>query len=117
LWSGAAAYTFSGGELITSFNNNPNLLNLRNDYSIWGERTGVSGANIPIHLRYAIDEKPVAYTTISLTDFDKQEVREYNDKYGTTLEENPISITYTTEPNYARKPNCIYVLDWREVLF
>jgi hypothetical protein len=34
--SSATAYTFSGGELITAFNNNPNLLNLRNDYSIWG---------------------------------------------------------------------------------
>ena len=117
LWSDAASYTFSGSELITAFNNNPNLLNLRNDYSIWGERTGVSGANIPIHLRYAIDEKPVAYTTISLTDFDKVEIQEYNDKYGTTLNDSPISITYSTEPNYDRKPNYVYVLDWREVLY
>lgn len=117
LWSDAASYTFSGSELITAFNNNPNLLNLRNDYSIWGERTGISGANIPIHLRYAIDEKPVAYTTISLTDFDKVEIQEYNDKYGTTLNDSPISITYSTEPNYDRKPNYVYVLDWREVLY
>lgn len=117
LWSDAASYTFSGSELITAFNNNPNLLNLRNDYSIWGERTGVSGANIPIHLRYAIDEKPVAYTTISLTDFDKVEIQEYNNKYGTTLDDSPISITYSTEPNYDRKPNYVYVLDWREVLY
>ena len=117
LWSDAASYTFSGSELIAAFNNNPNLLNLRNDYSIWGERTGVSGANIPIHLRYAIDEKPVAYTTISLTDFDKVEIQEYNDKYGTTLNDSPISITYSTEPNYDRKPNYVYVLDWREVLY
>jgi hypothetical protein len=55
------AYNFKGGELITQFNNNPNLLNLRNDYSIWGERTSVSGAKMPIHLRYAIDEKPSYY--------------------------------------------------------
>ena len=55
------AYNFKGSELITAFNNNPNLLNLRNDYSIWGERTGVSGAKIPVHLRYAIDEKPSYY--------------------------------------------------------
>jgi len=37
------AYVFSGSELITAFNNNPNLLNLRNDYSIWGERESISG--------------------------------------------------------------------------
>jgi hypothetical protein len=57
----STAYTFNGGELITAFNNNPQLNNLKNDYSIWGERTGVSGAKIPIHLRYAIDEKPSYY--------------------------------------------------------
>ena len=59
--SSTTAYTFSGGELITAFNNNPNLLNLRNDYSIWGERKGVSGASIPVHMRYAIDKKPIRY--------------------------------------------------------
>jgi hypothetical protein len=62
----ATAYTFSGGELITAFNNNPNLLNLRNDYSIWGERQGTSGAAIPVHMRYAIDAKPTKYTSIEV---------------------------------------------------
>ena len=57
------AYRFSDNELITAFNNNPNLLNLRNDFSIWGERESISGEKIPVHLRYAIDEKPVSYTT------------------------------------------------------
>jgi hypothetical protein len=57
----ATAYQFSGSELIVSFNNNPNLMNLRNDFSIWGERTGVSGAAIPVHMRYAIDTKPISY--------------------------------------------------------
>jgi hypothetical protein len=59
--SSANSYTFSGGELITAFNNNPNLSNMKNDYSIWGERTGVSGAKIPVHMRYAIDVKPMYY--------------------------------------------------------
>jgi hypothetical protein len=52
------AYDFLNTELITSFANNPNLANLRNDYSIWGTRRTVSGVDIPIHLRYAIDKKP-----------------------------------------------------------
>lgn len=55
------AYIFSQGELITAFNNNPNLANLKNDYSIWGNRTSTSGAEIPVHMRYAIDKKPVYY--------------------------------------------------------
>lgn len=57
----STAYTFNGGELITSFNCNPQINNLKNDYSVWGERTAVSGAKIPVHLRYAIDEKPGYY--------------------------------------------------------
>lgn len=57
----STVYTFNGGELVTAFNNNPQINNLKNDYSIWGERTGVSGAKVPVHLRYAIDEKPTYY--------------------------------------------------------
>lgn len=55
------SYMFSEGELITSFNNNPNLTNLKNDYSIWGTRTSIQGTEVPIHLRYAIDDKPIFY--------------------------------------------------------
>ena len=62
--SAATAYTFNEGELITTFNNNMNLLNVRNDYSVWGERIGVSGSALPVHLRYAIDKKPTYYKSI-----------------------------------------------------
>lgn len=115
--SSTSAYTFSGGELITAFNNSPNLLNLRNDFSIWGERTSVSGAKIPIHLRYALDVKPVRYTTIELDDFSCQEVTDYNTQYGTTLPVDRTAITYSIKPNYNQKTNYFYVTDWREVLY
>lgn len=62
-------YSFNDGELITAFNNNPNLTNLKNDYSIWGKRKSVSGADIPIHMRYAIDKKPTYYKTYDGTKF------------------------------------------------
>lgn len=73
------AYRFSNNELIIAFNNSPNLLNLRNDFSIWGERESISGAKIPIHMRYAIDEKPIKYTTIdgveyNIDDYDWREI-------------------------------------------
>lgn len=58
------AYVFNDGELVTAFNNNPNILNMRNDYSVWGARKGISGADIPVHLRYAIDTKPEYYKNI-----------------------------------------------------
>ena len=51
-------------KLITSFANRPNLANVRNDFCVWGTYRSVSGANIPIHMRYAIDEKPVEYMPI-----------------------------------------------------
>lgn len=113
------SYTFNGSNLIISFNNNPNLMNVRNDFSIWGERTSVSGAKVPIHLRYAIDEKPTMYTTIGdFSEFDIQEIKDYNKKYGTTLkEESPISITYSIDKNYDQKQNYVQVGDWREVLY
>jgi len=57
-------YEFYGTGLFTALTHTPNLLNVRNDYSIWGERTGTSGAAIPVHLRYAIDNIPTSYTSI-----------------------------------------------------
>lgn len=77
--SSSWAYVFNEGELITAFNNSPNLLNMRNDFSVWGARTSVSGAEIPVHLRYAIDIKPKYYTSfdgITYTVRSKEEVEE-----------------------------------------
>ena len=54
------SYLFSGAELITAFSNNPNMLNMRNDYSVWGTRETTS-SKVPVHLRYAIDIKPQYY--------------------------------------------------------
>ena len=57
------SYMFSGAELITSFSNNPNMLNMRNDYSVWGTREA-AGRSDPVHMRYAIDLKPTQYNLI-----------------------------------------------------
>jgi hypothetical protein len=98
--SSSSIYTFSGGELISSFNNTPNLLNMRNDYSIWGERTGMSGASIPIHMRYAIDNKPTHYKRIYVANDDPW-LLEYNNKYGTSLKGFEEEKTYWTEDKWA----------------
>ena len=110
----ATAYQFSGSELIVSFNNNPNLMNLRNDFSIWGERTGVSGAAIPVHMRYAIDTKPISYQQMYFdpNDPDYAEnsfaIQQYNERYGTTLEmRSKADAKLFTADN----------TDWREVLY
>ena len=72
--SSAVTYRFENNNLITSFQNTPNLSNMKNDFSIWGQRVGVSGEKLPIHLRYAIDEKPKYYKGFENTElFSTQE--------------------------------------------
>ena len=60
----ALSYSFEDSKLVQSFSNTPNLTNLKNDFSVWGTRTSATGAEIPIHMRYAIDKKPTYYKTI-----------------------------------------------------
>ena len=88
----AVMYNFKNNNLITSFSNSPKLSNLKNDYSVWGERTGISGIKIPVHYRYVIDIKPEKY--VSLRDRNKP-------GYETTT-----SKTYTDKE-----------YDWRELIF
>lgn len=95
------SYTFSEGELITQFNNNPNLLNLKNDFSIWGERISL-GQKLPIHLRYAIDKKPVRYCSIEVNEQDEQVIA-YNAKYGVEVK-GQSSKKYETN-------------NWREIIY
>lgn len=59
------SFNFEGNYLISALSNTPVLSNVRNDYSVWGKRKGISGAEIPIHVRYAIDKKPVRYKALS----------------------------------------------------
>lgn len=60
-YTSEVTYSFENSTLITSFQNSPDFDNLRNDYSIWGTKTTVSGNETPVHLRYALDKKPIRY--------------------------------------------------------
>ena len=62
-------YSFEDGHMIQSYQNNPNIQNIKNDYVVWGERVGASGAALPIHYRYAIDKKPKRYKNFEGTLF------------------------------------------------
>ena len=69
-WADSAAYTSShiyslyDSKLVSSFSNAPALNNVKNDFSIWGVRKGITGIEMPIHMRYAIDKKPEYYKSI-----------------------------------------------------
>lgn len=114
--SSDSIYTFSGGELTTSFNNSPDLGNVKNDFSIWGQRTSVSGAELPIHIRYAIDKKPLSYKSISVDD---SELEIYNKLHGTNLK-GQSSIQYFYGDKYAivdTKDGREIYCDWREIIY
>ena len=63
--SSSVIYNFEDNNLSTAFSNTPTLNNLKNDYSIWGNRKTASGTELPIHYRCAIDRKPIYYKTFN----------------------------------------------------
>lgn len=59
------SYKFDNKELIIQINDTPNVENTKNDFAIWGQRSGADGSIIAIHARYAVDKKPTSYVTIT----------------------------------------------------
>lgn len=57
-------WNFTDNRLVSTFQNTPNILNLRNDFAIWGKKKTTSGTEIDIHMRYAIDKKPTDYYSL-----------------------------------------------------
>lgn len=72
----ASQYKFDNNELIISLSHTPDIGKLRNDFSVWGTRKGITGADIAIHARYAIDKKPTYYKTFPRTKYNYQEQRQ-----------------------------------------
>ncbi len=54
-------------ELFQSVSTQPDIASLKNDYSVWGTFSGLSG-EIPIHYRLAIEKKPTYYRSAFRTD-------------------------------------------------
>lgn len=60
-YSSAVSWRFEDNMLLTAFTNNPNIQNLKNDFAVWGEKQSISGEKLPVHIRYAVQEKPIYY--------------------------------------------------------
>jgi hypothetical protein len=103
VYSSASIYQFEDGNLITSFSNSPELANLRNDYSVWGQRTSITGVKIPIHYRYAIDVPPTEYRTLNIQYSD---IAEHNINYPNHKLQTQESKLYTSNE-----------YDWRELIY
>lgn len=92
----AITYFFGNNNLITAISNTPQLGNLKNDFIIWGNKITLSGGNVPIHMRYAVDVKPHTYWTIG------------NEVY-TTKGPNEASFPHSERTYYSQ--------DWREIIY
>lgn len=57
-------YSFNDNQMLTAISKQPTLTNLKNDFAIQGTRKSATGADILIHMRYAISDKPVKYHSI-----------------------------------------------------
>ena len=100
-YSSSHIFTFEDSNIVTAFQNTPNLLNLKNDYSLWGKRISVDGTPMAIHYRYAIDKKPKYYHSI---DF----INPGNIYYEKgKLVENQKGQEYSVEKGH----------DWREIIY
>lgn len=96
-------YIFDNADLTTSYNNTPNMNNVKNDYIVWGERKGASGATIALHARYAIDNPPIEYT-----DFNG---------YTWCAKETQLNLTGTNENGNNRQYALPHVVDWRHLIY
>ena len=104
------SYKFSDSSLFTSFNNTPNLANLKNDFTVWGKNKN----DLAIHMRYAIDVKPNYYRSIKVS---KDEVEAHNNKYNLNVQEQN-SITYWyNDGTPAPDEEFIECGDWREIIY
>ena len=138
-YSSKYSYTFDDHVLVSSVQNSPNLSNLKNDYSLWGQREN-GNVTIPIHMRYAIDKKPMYYKVIGhtikrngdgkpidengnelsgnesgsyiYTDKDKVFITEEGIKFFEELNNNP-----DYENDGVITPDTSNVVDWREIIY
>ena len=118
-------YNFEDNDLIISFNNSPDFSNVKNDFSIWGTRKGVSGSEIPIHLRFALDRKPKSYTTFKPSRIkakleDNDDMVVYYELSDEEYAEYP-QYTYIADEDgsfyFDKKDKTIIHCDWREIIY
>lgn len=117
--SSAVSARLDDDKLITQLSINPSWSNLANDFSIWGERTGVSGAKLPIHIRYAIDTKPTYYKSIAFTEQDLKTYNELQDikvKYADYVQDSTLYFTDAYQGELG-EVDLNKAVDWRELIY
>ena len=104
-YTSSITYSFENHNLINSFANNPNLLNIKNDFSIFGQKTLMSGTQIPIHLRYAVENKPIMYRAYDGTVYATEEVDEEDLRVVSVVPRSEEEILELMNKAFQREPN------------
>ena len=95
--SDSFVYEFTDSEFFTAFNDTPDINNVRNDFTVWGNKKGVSNNELAIHMRFAIDNKPIQYRTIKVSD---EDLVEYNKKNGLSVKGQVSTAYISSEDPY-----------------
>ena len=78
--SGTSVFEFEDSNLVTSYSNTPQYGAIKNDFVIWGIRSGIEDVEIPLRYHLAIDNKPVIKEGVTYKMFN---LKEYElDEYG-----------------------------------
>ena len=100
--SGTSVFQFEDSDLVTSYSNTPQYGAIKNDFVIWGVRTGAEDVETPLRYHLAIDNKPVLKNiTYKMFNF-----KEYKlDKYGVWI--MPIIVIGENEAYNGGNPSII----------
>ena len=135
--SSQTIYDFNNGQIIESYNNKPDLNNVRNDWAIWGQITsGSKDTKYACHLRYAIDDKPLGYHCLTNDtwyvtrdyNFGNDEtandwieyqdlIKEYRKYIGTYIKSEELQEQYINSVAKPALNKRIKIVDWREILY
>lgn len=96
---GKAVYDFSDGEIVLSYNNNPQYNMIKNDFIIWGKKESANGTKTPICYHLAIDEKPEIGNEYLLYKFYDENDKIYKAKF-------PIKVSVLPKSGY---PGLVYL--------
>ena len=116
------SYSFTDSKMFTTLSTAPNIANLKNNFTVWGERKGVTGNTLPMHMVYAIMEKPKKYKGFPITMGKKGNILLKNNKQCQytfftedypQLEEELKKYPYIEDDIY----NECFVVDWRELIY
>lgn len=109
--NGKIAYNFGNGELIQSYNSNPQYQQIKNDFIVWGQRNTVDGKKYPIRYHLAIDQKPAVQSVYCFKCKNNDIIKSFN-QFSDLPNEPPQQEQKNNVYYYVKKENQFY--QWKQ---